>query len=202
MRWAGPPPPGQPARLHTGGRPVGAAAAASQPVQLRGAPGVCSRCGGGGTSSGGGGTSSASGRTSTAAAGAAATGRQHPDVYVRLDEGVAERYTVQPKAVFAVVEVGGTQYKVTPGDVIIVEKLADVDVNDKLQLQRVLLLGSRAETIIGRPYIPAAAVTAAVEVRPLAPPGAGRCQCRVVSAGVAAPVSFGAAVLNPRLANY
>jgi hypothetical protein len=123
-------------------------------------------------------------------------------VYVRLDEGVAEQYTVQPKAVFAVVEVGGTQYKVTPGDVIIVEKLADVDVNDKLQLQRVLLLGSRAETIIGRPYIPAAAVTAAVEVRPLAPPSAGRCQCRVVSAGAATPVSFGAAVLDPRLANY
>lgn len=89
-----------------------------------------------------------------------------PEVYARLEEGVAQLYSVQPKRVFAVVEVGGTQYKVTPNDVIVVEKLAGVDVNDKLQLQRVLLLGSQAETIIGRPYVPDAAVTAAVEVRP------------------------------------
>jgi large subunit ribosomal protein L21 len=65
--------------------------------------------------------------------------------------------------VFAVVEVGGTQFKVTPDDVIITEKLAGVDVNDTLALQRVLLLGSQAETIIGRPYVPGASVVAAVE---------------------------------------
>lgn len=88
-----------------------------------------------------------------------------PDVYVRLDERVQQQYSVPARSVFAVVEVGGTQYKVAPNDVIVVEKLADVDVNDKLQLQRVLLLGSQAETIVGRPYVPHAAVTAAVEVR-------------------------------------
>lgn len=88
-----------------------------------------------------------------------------PDVYVRLDQPITEQYRVPTKRVFAVVEVGGTQYKVTPNDTIVVEKLGDVDVNDRLQLQRVLLLGSAAETIIGRPYIPEAAVTAAVEVR-------------------------------------
>lgn len=86
-----------------------------------------------------------------------------PDVYVRLDERVQQQYSVPARSVFAVVEVGGTQYKVAPNDVIVVEKLADVDVNDKLQLQRVLLLGSQAETIVGRPYVPHAAVTAAVE---------------------------------------
>lgn len=88
-----------------------------------------------------------------------------PEVYVRLDQPVTEQYSVQPKRVFAVVEVGGTQYKVTPNDTIVVEKLGGVDVNDRLHLCRVLLLGSAAETIIGRPYIPEAAVTAAVEVR-------------------------------------
>lgn len=88
-----------------------------------------------------------------------------PPVYTPLGETVSERYTVPPKPVFAVVEVGGTQYKVTPDDVIVVEKLGDVDVNDKLRLQRVLLLGSAAETVIGRPYVPGAAVDAAVEVR-------------------------------------
>ncbi|KAL4423673.1 hypothetical protein ABPG75_000974 [Micractinium tetrahymenae] len=96
-------------------------------------------------------------------AAAAAAEPALPDIYVRLGQPIAEQYRVQPKRVFAVVEVGGTQYKVTPNDTIVVEKLAGVDVNDRLQLQRVLLLGSAAETIIGRPYVPEAAVTAAVE---------------------------------------
>ncbi|KAK9810406.1 hypothetical protein WJX72_010234 [[Myrmecia] bisecta] len=43
------------------------------------------------------------------------------------------------------------------------EKLKGVDVNDKLSLPRVLLLGSKLETVIGRPFVPGAAVTAAVE---------------------------------------
>ncbi|KAI7838015.1 hypothetical protein COHA_008196 [Chlorella ohadii] len=94
---------------------------------------------------------------------AAAAAAELPPVYTPLGEAVGERYAVPPKKVFAVVEVGGTQYKVTPDDVIVVEKLGDVDVNDKLRLQRVLLLGSAAETVIGRPYVPGAAVDAAVE---------------------------------------
>lgn len=111
----------------------------------------------------------ASSSPAAAAAAAAAADplqQQLPDVYVRLDgQHVERRYTVQPKPVFAVVEVGGTQYKVTPNDVIVVEKLSGVDVNDTLRLQRVLLLGSAEETVIGRPYVPEASVTAAVEVR-------------------------------------
>jgi len=85
------------------------------------------------------------------------------DVYARIDRRISEGYKITPKRVFAVVEVGGTQYKVTPDDVIITEKLDGVDVNDTLRLQRVLLLGSTAETIIGRPYVPGASVVAAVE---------------------------------------
>lgn len=137
-----------------------------------------------------------------AAAAAAPQPLPLPDVFVRLEQRISERYSVPPKRVFAVVEVGGTQYKVrpaqgvahragalprcrrrrrrpctqpllplplpphprqvTPNDVIVVEKL-DVDVNDTLQLRRVLLLGSTAETVIGRPYVTGGAVTAAVE---------------------------------------
>ena len=48
---------------------------------------------------------------------------------------------------------------------MITEKLRHVDVNDKINIQRVLMLGSRYETIIGRPLVPGAFVTAAVEVR-------------------------------------
>lgn len=86
-----------------------------------------------------------------------------PPVYARLPDPVAARYTVDPVPVFAVVEVGGTQYKVTPDDVIIVEKLGGVDVNDRVALGRVLLVGTREETVIGRPYVPGARVVAAVE---------------------------------------
>jgi ribosomal protein L21 len=102
---------------------------------------------------------------STPAAGAAeALPPEQPTTYTVVGR-VSGRYTVPPKRVFAVVEVGGTQFKVTPDDVIITERLRGVDVNDKLQLPRVLLLGSEEHTIIGRPYIPEAHVTAAVEVR-------------------------------------
>lgn len=85
------------------------------------------------------------------------------EVYSRLSRPITEAYRVTPKGAFAVVEVGGTQYKVTPDDIIITEKLHDVDVNDRIRLQRVLMLGSATETIIGRPCIPGASVVAGVE---------------------------------------
>jgi len=85
-----------------------------------------------------------------------------PAVLVCL-ERISGPYKIERKPVFAVIEVGGTQYKVTPDDVIITEKLDGVDVSDKIELQRVLLLGTTAETVIGRPYIPGATVTAVVE---------------------------------------
>lgn len=76
------------------------------------------------------------------------------------------RLQVPRKLAFAVVEVGPTQFKVSQGDIIVTEKLRGVDVNDKISLNRVLMLGSPHETIIGRPFIPAASVTAAVEAGP------------------------------------
>mmetsp|Transcript_12717 Transcript_12717/g.30151 ORF Transcript_12717/g.30151 Transcript_12717/m.30151 type:complete len:240 (+) Transcript_12717:63-782(+) len=72
-------------------------------------------------------------------------------------------YEVEVDPKFAIVEVGAHQFKVAPGDLIITEKLRDVDVNDKLKLHSILLLGSTSETIIGRPLVPGASVTAAVE---------------------------------------
>lgn len=83
----------------------------------------------------------------------------------RMLQGVQLAMQVPRKLAFAVVEVGPTQFKVSQGDTIVTEKLRGVDVNDKLSLNRVLMLGSPHETIIGRPFIPEASVTAAVEVR-------------------------------------
>ena len=53
--------------------------------------------------------------------------------------------------------------QVSPGDLVVSEKLRDVDVNDRVKLGRVLMLGSRHETIIGRPLVPNASVTAVIE---------------------------------------
>ncbi|KAM7270620.1 hypothetical protein ACFE04_029834 [Oxalis oulophora] len=65
--------------------------------------------------------------------------------------------------IFAVVQIGSHQFKVSNGDYIFAEKLKFCDVNDKLILNKVLLLGSENQTIIGRPIVPEAAVHAVVE---------------------------------------
>ena len=73
-------------------------------------------------------------------------------------------FSVPRQPVFAVVELGPTQYKVTPDDLVYTEKLRGVDVNEKISLNRVLLLGDKSQTVIGRPYVPEASVLACVEV--------------------------------------
>ncbi|KAG5622577.1 hypothetical protein H5410_007795 [Solanum commersonii] len=65
--------------------------------------------------------------------------------------------------VYAVIQIGSHQFKVSNGDSIFVEKLKFCEVNDKLILNKVLLLGSKTQTIIGRPILPDAAVHAVVE---------------------------------------
>ena len=53
--------------------------------------------------------------------------------------------------------------KVTPGDLVYIEKI-HADVADELAFDRILLLGTREESVLGRPYIPGASVRAVVEV--------------------------------------
>lgn len=91
------------------------------------------------------------------------TDQQQPAEQYSYTGRIAEPYVVKPKPVFAVVEIGPTQFKVTPDDLVYSEKLKNLDVGDKLSLNRVLLLGNTATTIIGRPVVPGASVTAIVE---------------------------------------
>ena len=74
-----------------------------------------------------------------------------------------EEKPAELKERFAVVAVGGTQFKVTVDDVIIVNKLKDVDIGDVLDLDQVLLVGSRKMSIVGRPWIKEAKVVVSVE---------------------------------------
>jgi large subunit ribosomal protein L21 len=62
---------------------------------------------------------------------------------------------------YAVIENGSKQYRVTEGDVIEVEKLS-VGVGDKLEIERVLMLSDK-EVKVGTPTVEGAKVTATVE---------------------------------------
>jgi len=55
---------------------------------------------------------------------------------------------------FAVIEIGGKQYKVSEGDLIKVEKFpTEYKTGDKITLDKVLLLDDEKETKIGTPYL-------------------------------------------------
>lgn len=80
--------------------------------------------------------------------------------------GSAKRLDGKPwrqDPIFAVIQVGSHQFKVCRGDWIYVEKLKYADVKQKIILNKVLMLGTKSETVIGRPIVPDAAVHALVE---------------------------------------
>ncbi len=60
---------------------------------------------------------------------------------------------------YAVIETGGKQYRVSQGDAIYVEKL-NVDEGQEIVLDKVLLLNQDGKTTVGQPYIEGAAVVA------------------------------------------
>jgi large subunit ribosomal protein L21 len=62
---------------------------------------------------------------------------------------------------YAVIENGSKQYRVAEGDVIEVEKLS-AEVGDKVQLDRVLMVGGK-DVEVGTPLVAGAQVTASVE---------------------------------------
>jgi len=62
---------------------------------------------------------------------------------------------------YAIVEAGGHQYKVSPGDTIEVEKLPNT-VGDRVELERVLLVGDGERVAVGQPIVSGAKVIATV----------------------------------------
>jgi large subunit ribosomal protein L21 len=71
-------------------------------------------------------------------------------IMARLDRGGKKR-------MYAIIETGGKQYRVTEGDQITVEKLSTAD-GEKVVFDKVLVLGEGAEAKIGTPYVDAATV--------------------------------------------
>ena len=63
---------------------------------------------------------------------------------------------------YAVIETGGKQYRVSEGDAISVEKLP-YQVGDKVEFERVLLVSDEKGVTIGQPIVTGAKVEARVE---------------------------------------
>ena len=59
---------------------------------------------------------------------------------------------------FAIIETGGKQYKVSEGDVLYIEKL-NVEAEQEVTFDKVLLAGDK----VGQPYVEGASVKAVVE---------------------------------------
>ena len=57
---------------------------------------------------------------------------------------------------YAVIETGGKQYRVSEGDEIFVEKLG-VE-NGEVNFDKVVMVGRTGDTLIGAPYVPGAVV--------------------------------------------
>ena len=68
---------------------------------------------------------------------------------------------------FAVIPLGGTQYKVTPGDLINAERIPTAVVGGSLEVDTVHVVGSAGWTVLGRPAVPGARVTLRVEEQAL-----------------------------------
>jgi len=62
---------------------------------------------------------------------------------------------------YAIIETGGKQYKVSEGDVITVEKLK-AEVNSKVEFDKVLLVSLDGDIRVGTPYLDAVKVHGSV----------------------------------------
>ena len=59
---------------------------------------------------------------------------------------------------YAVIQTGGKQYRVMPGETIVIEKL-DGEAGDAVQFDEVLLLADDETVAVGRPHVEGAKVT-------------------------------------------
>ncbi|XP_015079783.1 50S ribosomal protein L21, chloroplastic [Solanum pennellii] len=87
------------------------------------------------------------------------------EVEAEQEEPVVEATNLEPKReeIFAVVMVGSRQYIVFPGRYIYTQRLKGANVNDKIILNKVLLVGTKTSTWVGKPVVPNATVHAVVE---------------------------------------
>jgi large subunit ribosomal protein L21 len=62
---------------------------------------------------------------------------------------------------YAIIETGGEQLKVSAGDVVSVEKV-EGELNAEITIDKVLMINKSGKSIFGRPYVDGASVTAKI----------------------------------------
>lgn len=62
---------------------------------------------------------------------------------------------------YAVVQTGGKQYRVTPGDYVIVERLPGEN-GDNIELNEILLIDNDGKVLVGQPFVKDASVLATI----------------------------------------
>lgn len=62
---------------------------------------------------------------------------------------------------YAIIETGGEQLRVTAGDVVSVEKV-DGDANTEITLDKVLMINKDGKAVFGKPYVQGATVKAEI----------------------------------------
>jgi large subunit ribosomal protein L21 len=67
---------------------------------------------------------------------------------------------------YAIIETGGKQYRVSPGDVLDVDRLADSALGDTVGIDKVVLLSQDDQVAVGAPYLQGAKVVAKVVGEP------------------------------------
>ena len=75
-----------------------------------------------------------------------------------IDYGVA---LAGASSMFAIIAASGKQFRVTEGDRIVVDRIAE-EVGKTVRLDSVLLLGGSDEPLVGKPFVAGAAVEALV----------------------------------------
>mmetsp|Transcript_16072 Transcript_16072/g.35607 ORF Transcript_16072/g.35607 Transcript_16072/m.35607 type:complete len:191 (-) Transcript_16072:105-677(-) len=89
---------------------------------------------------------------------------EHPYILDGYREETDEAVDVtNSNNLFAVVDFSGSQYKVSQDDVIVADKMDHIDIGTIISLDKVLLVGSKSATLLGRPLVPGATVMAVVE---------------------------------------
>eukprot|EP00359_Climacostomum_virens_P002924 CAMPEP_0204913672 /NCGR_PEP_ID=MMETSP1397-20131031/11508_1 /ASSEMBLY_ACC=CAM_ASM_000891 /TAXON_ID=49980 /ORGANISM="Climacostomum Climacostomum virens, Strain Stock W-24" /LENGTH=177 /DNA_ID=CAMNT_0052084955 /DNA_START=180 /DNA_END=713 /DNA_ORIENTATION=- len=91
--------------------------------------------------------------------------KQDPQLVVHSFDN-PEAMLPRPDQVFAVLKIGGLQYKVAKDDTVMVEKLPH-PVGSQVVFDQVLLFGSPSFTVLGRPVVDCVKVYATVEEQTL-----------------------------------
>ena len=68
---------------------------------------------------------------------------------------------------YAIIETGGKQYRVAPGDVLDVDRVKSAHPGETIQLDRVLMLSVDSAVTVGKPTVAGARVTAKIDSEPL-----------------------------------